>query len=104
MSGARECLLTLVLPASIDESVGDLLLEHPQWAPRFVCFRADGHGQAMPLSGSAELVRGRSPRLVVQVILPRPEAQALLARLRSAIPNPEVAYWIADLAEAGRLA
>ena len=76
----------------------------PEWVPRFVCFRADGHGQAMPLSGSAELVRGRSPRLVIQVILPRPEAQALLARLRSAIPNPEVAYWIADLAEAGRLA
>lgn len=104
MSEPSHCLLTLVFPASLEESVIGLLLEHPQWASRFVCFPADGHGQSMPLSGSAELVRGRSPRLIVQLIVGEAEAPALLGRLREAVPSPEVAYWTVALAGQGRLA
>lgn len=104
MSEPSRSLLTLVFPVSLEEAVVDLLLEHPQWASRFVCFRGDGHGQAMPLSGSAELVRGRTPRLVVQMIVARAELHPLLAELRREMANPEVAYWVVDLAESGRLA
>jgi len=104
MTEARNCLLTLVFPPSLEEDVIGLLLEHPQWASRFVCFRADGHGQAMPLSGSAELVRGRTPRLIVQLIVVRAEVHQLLAELRQALASPEVAYWMVELAESGRLA
>jgi hypothetical protein len=98
------CLLTLVFPPSLEEAVIGLLLEHPQWASRFICFRADGHGQAMPLSASAELVRGRTPRLVVQLIVARSEVHPLLAELRRSVASPEVAYWLAELADSGRLA
>jgi hypothetical protein len=104
MTEAANCLLTLVFPPSLEEEVVGLLLEHPQWASRFVCFRADGHGQAMPLSGSAELVRGRTPRLIVQMIVVRTEVHRLLAELRQAVASPEVAYWMVELAESGRLA
>lgn len=104
MTEAPNCLLTLVFPPSLEEEVVGLLLEHPQWASRFVCFRADGHGQAMPLSGSAELVRGRTPRLIVQMIVVRTEVHRLLAQLREAVASPEVAYWMVELAESGRLA
>lgn len=104
MTEAPNCLLTLVFPPSLEEEVVGLLLEHPQWASRFVCFRADGHGQAMPLSGSAELVRGRTPRLIVQMIVVRTEVPRLLAQLREAVASPEVAYWMVELAESGRLA
>lgn len=97
-------LLTLVVPPRLEENVIGLLLEHPHWAARFVCFRAEGHGQAMPLSGSAELVRGRSPRLMVQLVLGEEDMQALLARLREAVPSHEVAYWSLALKEAGTLA
>ena len=99
-----DCLLTLVFPPGLEETVIGLLLAHPQWASRFVCFRADGHGQAMPLSGSAELVRGRTPRLIVQLIVVRAEVHQLLAELRQALASPEVAYWMVELAESGRLA
>lgn len=104
MSGTDACLLTLVVPPKLEENVVGLLLEHPDWAARFVCFRAEGHGQAMPLSGSAELVRGRSPRLMVQLILENEHVQALLARLREAVPSHEVAYWSVALRDSGRLA
>ena len=104
MTDNANCLLTLVFPPSLEEEVIDLLLQHPQWSSRFVCFRADGHGQAMPLSGSAELVRGRTPRLIVQMIVLRGEVHQLLAELRAAVASPEVAYWMVELAESGRLA
>lgn len=104
MTQRPDCLLTLVFPLSLEEEVIGLLLEHPQWASRFVCFRADGHGQAMPLSGSAELVRGRTPRLIVQMIVVRGEVHTLLAELRQSVASPEVAYWLTDLVEWGRLA
>lgn len=104
MNDQARCLLTLVLPPSLEEEVIEALLQHPQWSSRFVCFRADGHGQAMPLSGSAELVRGRTPRLIVQMIVVRAEVHALLAELREAVASPEVAYWMVELAESGRLA
>ncbi len=104
MSDQANCLLTLVFPPSLEEAVIGLLLEHPQWASRVVCFHADGHGQAMPLSGSAELVRGRSPRLIVQMMVVRGEVHQLLAELRNEVASPEVAYWLVELAESGRLA
>ena len=104
MSEPERCLLTLVFPPSLEENVIGMLLEHPQWAARFICFRADGHGQAMPLSGSAELVRGRTPRLIVQMVVVRSEAHALLGQLRAAVPSPDIAYWMVDLLEFGRLA
>ena len=99
-----DCLLTIVFPPSLEEAVIGLLLEHPQWASRFVCFHADGHGQAMPLSASAELVRGRTPRLVVQLIVVRGEVPGVLAELRRSVSSPEVVYWLVELAESGRLA
>ena len=99
-----DCLLTLVVPPKLEENVIGLLLEHPQWAGRFVCFRAEGHGQALPLSGSAELVRGRSPRLMVQLVLQEPRIQELLARLRESVPSHEVVYWCVVLRDSGNLA
>ena len=104
MCETPDCLLTLVFPPDLEEAAIGLLLEHPQWGSRFVCFRADGHGQAMPLSGSAELVRGRTPRLIVQMLVVRAQAHGLLAELRQAVASPEVAYWMVDLVESGRLA
>jgi hypothetical protein len=104
MSEGVNCLLTLVFPPSLEENVIRELLEHPQWSSRFICFRADGHGQAMPLSGSAELVRGRTPRLIVQMVVRQADVQRLLASLREAVASPEVAYWLVELADSGRLA
>ena len=104
MTEETDCLLTLVFPPSLEEAVVGLLLEHPRWGSRFICFHADGHGQAMPLSASAELVRGRTPRLVVQLIVVRSDVPALLAELHRSVASPEVAYWLVELAASGRLA
>jgi len=99
-----DCLLTLVFPPSLEESVIGLLLEHPQWSARFVCSHVQGHGQAMTLAAGADLVRGRAPRLMVQLVTGHAEVQALLGTFREAVPSPEVAYWVVELAQYGRLA
>ena len=104
MTESADCLLTLVFPPGLEEAVIGLLLEHPEWASRFICFPADGHGQAMPLAESAELVRGRAPRLVVQLIIARSDVAALLAELRRSVSSPDVAYWLVELGASGRLA
>ncbi len=99
-----DCLLTLVFPPSLEENVIGLLLEHPKWAARFVCTHVQGHGQAMALAASSDLVRGRAPRLMVQLVTGHTEVQALLAAFRTAVPSPEVGYWVVELAQYGRLA
>lgn len=99
-----DCLLTVVFPPSLEENVIGLLLEHPQWAARFICAHVQGHGQAMMLAASADLVRGRAPRLMVQLVTGHAEVQALLAAFRKSVPSPEVAYWVVELAQYGRLA
>jgi hypothetical protein len=99
-----DCLLTLVFPPSLEENVIGLLLEHPQWAARFVCAHVEGHGQAMTLSASSDLVRGRAPRLMVQLVTGHDEVRALLAAFRESVPSHEVAYWVVELAQYGRLA
>jgi len=53
---------------------------------------------------TAELVRGRSGRLYVQVVINREEAQALVTHLRAALPSAEVAYWLTPVIEFGRFA
>ncbi|GAB1414304.1 MAG: DUF3240 family protein [Zoogloeaceae bacterium] len=101
---ARDCVLTLVFPVALEEDLVDHLLEHPEWVAGFTSTRVEGQGQAVRLHGSAEQVRGRSCRARVQVVMNREDAQALLAHLKEALPNPEIAYWLVPLIEFGRFA
>ena len=64
--------------------------------------RIEGHGRAGQAHGAAELVRGRSTRMQALIVLNREDADALLAHLRAALPNPEVAYWLTPVTEFGR--
>ena len=100
----RNCCLTLVGPISLEEELVDHLLEHPEWITGFTTERVDGLGQAMIARGTAELVRGRSGRIMVHAVMHDEDARLLLAHLKSALPNHEVAYWIQPVAEFGRFA
>ena len=98
-----DCCLTLSFPNSLEEYILDQLLEHPEWVVGFSTTRIEGHGQASVAHETAELVRGRSGRVHAQIVLNREDAQALLAHLRAALPNPEVAFWLTPVMEFGRL-
>ncbi|CAG0944048.1 MAG: hypothetical protein EFKGCFLK_01863 [Rhodocyclaceae bacterium] len=101
---ARDCVLTLVFPVSLEEELVDHLLEHPEWVIGFTSTRVDGQGQVVRLHGSAEEVRGRSRRVQVEIAMNREDAQALVAHLKESLPNPEIAYWLLPLIEFGRFA
>ena len=100
----RDCCLTISFPKSLEENIVDHLLEHPEWVEAFSTTRMEGHGQAGIATEPAELVRGRAARVHAQIVLNREDAQALLAHLRAALPNPEVAYWLSPVLEFGRFA
>jgi len=99
-----DCCLTIVLPQPLEEDLVDYMLEHPDWVSGFVIGRMEGTGQSVPLQGLSELVRGRSPRVQLQVVMARDEARQLIESLKSAFPSPEVAYWVTPVLEFGRLA
>ena len=99
-----DCCLTIVLPEPLEEDLVDYMLEHPDWVSGFVIGRMEGTGQSVSLQGLSELVRGRSPRVQLQVVMAREEARQLIASLKSEFHSPEVAYWLTPVLEFGRLA
>lgn len=98
----QDTCLTIVLPQVLEESMVDHLLQHPEYAPGFTTTQVEGHGQSVTRYGIAEEVRGRTRRVQIQVILNGADASLLIAHLKEALPNREVAYWITPVIEFGR--
>jgi len=97
-----DCCLTLMLPKSIEETLVEHLLDHPEWVRGFSTLDASGHGAAGVAHTTAELVRGASRRVKVQVIMNREDAAALIDHLRATMTNAEVTYWLTPVLEVGR--
>jgi len=100
----HDCCLTLSLPFSLEAHVVGHLLDHPEWVDGFSAIEIEGHGQIRKDTPDSELVRGRTRRRYVQIVLAMEDAKALLAHLRTALPSKEIAYWITPVLEFGRLA
>lgn len=100
----RDTCLTIVLPRSLEENLVDHLLQHPELVAGFTTTQVEGHGQAVPLRGTAEEVRGRSRRVQVQIVLNGADARTLVDHLKAELPNPEVAYWMLPVLDFGRFA
>lgn len=98
------CCLTLVCHRSLEERLVDHLLEHPQWVRGFSLARIEGGSQKEKLPSMLEQVRGRSQRVQIITVMNLEDAQALIAHLKSAEANSEIAYWITPVIEFGRLA
>ncbi|MCU6497846.1 DUF3240 family protein [Rugamonas sp. A1-17] len=101
---SNDSLLTLAIPAGLEEDVLDFLLLHPQWATGFSVIAAQGMGQGAVLRSAMELVQGRSARRLVLVAGVGAHLQLLLEALASEMPSPDVAYWVSPLTACGRLA
>lgn len=97
-------VLTLALPAALEEEVLDHLQEHPQWAGGFSVVQAEGFGSGTSLPSTLEQVRGRARRRLVTVLLEEANIDPLLSSLRAEFHNPEMAYWVMPLIRFGRFA
>jgi hypothetical protein len=104
MSIAYDTLLTIALPAGLEEELLDVLRAHPQWVNGFSVLRAEGFGSGAALLSSIEQVRGRSERRMVQVLLAQLHLEPLLEVLRNSFASSEVAWWTTPVTGFGRLA
>lgn len=98
-----DCCLTLVCHKSLEERLVDHMLEHPEWVSGFTVSHVEGHSRKEKLPSVLEQVRGRSQRIEIRSVMNIDDARALIAHLKTAEPNPEIAYWIAPVTEFGRL-
>ena len=100
----NDTLLTLAIPAGLEEDILDFLLLHPTWASGFTIIAAQGMGQGARLQSTMELVQGRSARKLVLIPGVLAALHQLLDALSLEMPSPEVAYWMSPLLASGRLA
>lgn len=97
-------VLTLVMPVDVEDALLETLLEDPALAPSFTSQRVEGHGQRVNFIGTAEHVRGRAAYSRVQMVVPRADADTLLAILRERFATSRVFFWMVPVIASGRLA
>ena len=95
--------LTLVAPASLEETLAEYLLAHPVWGGAFTLLRAEGRGSREHSLTPQEQVRGRVARTQFQVVLEADSAGRLLDELKRAFPRRDVAWWLTPVMDFGRL-
>jgi hypothetical protein len=100
---AIDVMLNVVVPKSLEEEFVDRLLESPDLVRGFTSYPISGHGGRMATASVSERVRGRSDRVLFQIGMGRDDVEALLAQLRAAVPNPEIAWWVLPVEGFGRL-
>jgi hypothetical protein len=101
---AYDCLLTIALPADLEEEVLDHLAAHPEWVDGYTIVQAEGVGRGTKLHSTMEQVRGRARRRLVQVLMQGGHVAPLVESLRESFRTPDVAWWTAPLTGFGRLA
>jgi len=81
--------------------VVDLLLASGE-IPGFQSYPTRGHGQVGAMT-IAEQVEGRRNRVQFEVVLESEQLEALLNKLKVALPVPDIIYWVLPVSESGRL-
>ncbi len=101
-SGSYDCLLTLAIPADLEEEVLDHLAAHPQWVEGFSLVNAEGFGSGARLRSTLEQVRGRSRRRLVQLLMRQEHVSPLIESLRVGFKTPEMSWWTSPINGFGR--
>ncbi|HEX8884677.1 MAG TPA: DUF3240 family protein [Noviherbaspirillum sp.] len=102
MTTPCDCLLTLVVPASIEDALLEHLAAHPEWADSLMVSHQDGMGKGANLVTAMEKVRGRARLALVTVPMQAQQVDALLASVRHQFPTPALSWWTVPLTAYGR--
>jgi len=95
--------LTLVAPASLEETLAEYLLAHPEWGGAFTLLHGEGRGSRGHALTPQEQVRGRVARTKFKVVLEADAASRLLDELKRTFPRRDVAWWLTPVLDFGRL-
>lgn len=104
MNRNYDCVLTVALPARLEEDFIDLALAHPEWVDGFSLAHQEGFGGGASLISPMERVRGRARRAVLTVLMESRHVEPLLQELRTAFPTPEILWWTMPVTAFGRFA
>ena len=99
-----DCLLTLSLPAELEEELIDLLREQGEAVPGFTLLPAEGFGAGTRMHSAMEQVRGRSRRRLAQILMQQGNVMPVLEALRAKLPSDEIAWWTSPVTAFGRFA
>jgi hypothetical protein len=100
----NDCMLTLALPAELEEEVLDHLASHREWVSGYSVTHAEGLGRGAQLRSPMEQVRGRARRRLVQLLMRKEHVPLLIGSMRAAFKSPEMAWWTAPISDFGRFA
>ena len=103
MTEQPDTLLTLIVPAALEETVADLLLDASDIAAGFTTSLASGHGAELELERGNERVRGQGRRVKFEIALSSSSLARLRAHLREALPEANLYYWTVELRRCGML-
>ena len=95
--------LTLIAARNLREDLFDYLSDQRDLVSGFTASDGAGHGPAVRLQSTAEQVKGHADEVLVRIILERPDATRLLARLKTAFAGTRILYWIIPVTEFGAM-
>jgi hypothetical protein len=95
--------LTLAFPKTIEASILDVLddMEPPLQGYSFMT--AKGRGPDMQLSAVSERVQGAGNVVLVKIIVPENDVDAILEAIRINCSRPNISYWVEPILDFGRL-
>ncbi|UZE46780.1 DUF3240 family protein [Rhodopseudomonas sp. P2A-2r] len=93
--------LTLIAARRLREELFDYLSEQRDLVSGFTASDGAGYGPTVRLHSTAEQVKGNADEVLVRIILERPDAAQLLARLKTAFAGTRLVYWIMPVIEFG---
>lgn len=93
--------LTLIAARRLRDELFDYLSEQRDLVSGFTASDGAGYGPTVRLHSTAEQVKGSADEVLVRIILERPDAARLLARLRTAFAGTGLVYWTMPVTEFG---
>ena len=103
MTHPPDTLLTLVVPAALEETVADLLLDADDIVGGFTSSPASGHGTTLENLRGNERVRGRERRVKFEIALDAISLPSLRERVLAELPDARLYYWTTALRSCGVL-
>lgn len=97
------CKLTLILPATAEDRIVELILGSDPPITGFTTWAAEGHGHEFDEATVSERVRGRAKRRVLALVMTIERADALLEEIQRKAPIPHLTFWIEPVERFGRM-
>ena len=94
--------LTVIVPAELENTLIESLLEMDPFIGAFISMHVDGHGQSFAEATTAERVSGRAARLMVVAVLSPARAKTVVDHIKATLRAPHSAWWVEPVLDGGK--